>query len=106
MIETECERTVEKELRILKKCNHPNIVRCYGFFHNETNIYYILEYCPNGNLYTAIETNPLDEVTAATVCLCFNSFNQNSNLNIRKKFKIQSTSIRSQKRSSTFTPTK
>ena len=69
MIKTKCERTVVKELGIHQKCSHPNIVRCYGFFHNENNIYYILEYCSNGNLFKAIEDTPLNEVKAATVWL-------------------------------------
>lgn len=46
---------------------HPNIANNYGFFHNEIKIYFILEFCPNGNLFDKIADKPLDEPQAATV---------------------------------------
>ena len=30
--------------------NHPNIVKLYGFFHDEDNFYMMLEYCSGGHL--------------------------------------------------------
>lgn len=31
--------------------NHPNILKLYGVFHDKDNIYMILEYAPDGELY-------------------------------------------------------
>ncbi len=42
---------IERELRIHSALHHENICKCYGFFHNEENLYVALEYCPGGNLY-------------------------------------------------------
>lgn len=66
LIENGCESTVEKELDIHKSCLHPNIMKNYGFFHTENHIFYILEYCSNGNLYSKIGNGPLDEREGAT----------------------------------------
>ena len=43
----------------------------YGFFHTDFDIYFILEYCPKGNLYSQIEHTPLDESKAATVYIYY-----------------------------------
>ncbi len=67
LTKAKCETNVLKELKIHQKCSHPNIVGFYGFFYDETSIYYILEYCPNGNLYSLIKKMPLNEAKAATV---------------------------------------
>jgi len=42
---------MKKELEIQWRLNHPNIVRLYGYFYDEQNIYTVLEYCPGGNLF-------------------------------------------------------
>ena len=31
--------------------NHPNIVKLYGFFHDQDNIYLIMESCLDGQLF-------------------------------------------------------
>ncbi|RKP37096.1 kinase-like domain-containing protein, partial [Dimargaris cristalligena] len=38
------------EVAILKKLQHPNIVRYLGFVQTDANLYQILEYCENGSL--------------------------------------------------------
>src|SRR4051794_1866289 len=40
---------------------HPNILRMYGYFFDETRIFLILEYAPRGELY---------KVSKCNVCLC------------------------------------
>lgn len=35
--------------------NHPNILKLYGVFHDEENIYLILEYMEEGTLYSALK---------------------------------------------------
>ena len=42
---------MKKELEIQWRLNHPNIVRLYGYFYDEQNIYSVLEFCPGGNLF-------------------------------------------------------
>lgn len=34
---------------------HPNILRLYGFFHDEQRIYLLLEYAPGGELYRRMQ---------------------------------------------------
>lgn len=44
------EHQVRREIEIQSHLRHPNILRMYGFFHDDARIYLILEYAP-GNLY-------------------------------------------------------
>ncbi len=39
------------EIKIQYKAIHPNILKLYGFFDNEENIYLINEYANDGDLY-------------------------------------------------------
>ena len=34
---------------------HPNILRLYGYFYDETRVYLILEYAPKGELYKILQ---------------------------------------------------
>ena len=46
---------IEKE--IFRVCSHPNIVKYYGFYENETTFSIIEEYCPFGDLSTFLKEN-------------------------------------------------
>lgn len=46
------EHQVRREIEIQSHLRHPNILRMYGFFHDDARIYLILEYAP-GNLYSS-----------------------------------------------------
>lgn len=47
---------------------HPNILRLYGFFHDEQRIYLLLEYAPGGELYRRMQSEKtLRETEAAGV---------------------------------------
>lgn len=37
-----------------KLFSHPNIVRLYGYFHDQHNIYLVLEYAGQHDLYTVL----------------------------------------------------
>lgn len=37
---------------------HPNILRMYGYFHDDTRVYLILEYAPNGELFKELNRQP------------------------------------------------
>lgn len=59
---------VRHEITIQSSIKHPNILKLYGCFHDENNIYLILEYAPNGTLRREILRQPdkhLNEKTAA-----------------------------------------
>lgn len=34
---------------------HPNILRLYGYFHDSTRVYLILEFAPKGELYGELQ---------------------------------------------------
>ncbi len=47
---------------------HPNVLRLYGFFHDEQRIFLLLEYAPGGELYRRMQKEKiLDESEAAGV---------------------------------------
>lgn len=49
------EHQVRREIEIQSHLRHPNILRMYGFFHDEKRIYLILEYAANGTLFNALK---------------------------------------------------
>ena len=54
---------------------HPNILRLYGYFHDKSRVYLILEYAPKGELYKELQKQGrFDEKRAATVSLIEESF--------------------------------
>ena len=56
------------EIYILKKLDHPNILKIYEYFTNEKNWYFILEYVSGGELYDKIcEMNYYNENKAAII---------------------------------------
>lgn len=52
------EHQVRREIEIQSHLRHPNILRMYGYFHDEARIYLILEYAPGDTLYKALQTSP------------------------------------------------
>ena len=47
------EHQVRREIEIQSHLRHPNILRMFGFFHDESRIYLILEYAPGKDLKTS-----------------------------------------------------
>lgn len=43
-----------RELKIQTYCNHPNIIKNYGFFHDSENFFIIMELGCDGQLYDII----------------------------------------------------
>jgi len=61
------EHQFRRELEIQSHLKHPNILRMYGWFHDESRIYIILEYACYGELYKKLKkAGKLDEKTTAT----------------------------------------
>ena len=50
------EKMLEDEIRIMKQCNHPNIVKLFDDFHGDKEIYLVMELIPGGDLFDAIST--------------------------------------------------
>lgn len=46
--ETNIENQVRREIEIQMHLRHPNILKMYGYFHDENRIYLILEFAPKG----------------------------------------------------------
>ena len=55
-----------REVDIMYKIRHPNIVRLYTHFEDETNCYIALEYIKKGNLYSYTQSMPNKVLDAAT----------------------------------------
>jgi serine/threonine protein kinase len=51
LLEMHAESQLRREIEIQSELAHPNILRLFGFFHDEKRIYLILEYAPGGELY-------------------------------------------------------
>ena len=49
------------EINILKKIDHPNIMKIFEFYTSPSAYYLILEYCEGGDLYDFVKSNELSE---------------------------------------------
>ncbi|XP_019868843.2 aurora kinase A [Aethina tumida] len=49
---------VRREIEIQSHLRHKNILKLYAYFHDESRVYIILEYAPNGSVYKALQKQP------------------------------------------------
>ena len=62
------EHQLRREVEIQSHLRHPNILRLYGYFHDATRVYLILEYAPLGAVYRELQKlSKFDEQRTATV---------------------------------------
>jgi aurora kinase len=54
MLAAKCVHTLRREVEIQYHLRHKNIVRLYGYFHDAKNVYLILEFLQQGELYKAV----------------------------------------------------
>lgn len=54
------EHQLRREVEIQSHLRHPNILRLYGYFHDSSRVYLILEFAPKGELYSELQR-----------CVCF-----------------------------------
>jgi len=67
LIEAGLQHLVRREIENQRCLRHPNILRLYGYFHDETCIYLILEFAAEGELYKELQKNKaFDEKRSAT----------------------------------------
>lgn len=53
------EHQLRREIEIQSHLRHPNILRMYGYFFDETRVYLILEYASKGEMYKYLMAQPL-----------------------------------------------
>jgi serine/threonine protein kinase len=55
---------IQNEIKIHKRISHPNIVKFYNYFFDEGDLFLVLEYCSDGNLFQKIhqrkKSSPFD----------------------------------------------
>lgn len=60
------EHQLRREIEIQSQLRHPNIIRMYGYFYDNSRIYLILEYAARGELFKILrDAGRFDEETAA-----------------------------------------
>ncbi len=52
------EHQLRREIEIQSHLRHPNILRLFGWFHDESRIFLILEYAPRGEMYKILQKMP------------------------------------------------
>ncbi|XP_070574332.1 aurora kinase C-like isoform X2 [Ptychodera flava] len=61
------EHQLRREIEIQTHLRHPNILRMYGYFYDDTRVYLILEFAPRGELYKELQKcGRFDERRSAT----------------------------------------
>ncbi|XP_041375470.1 aurora kinase A-A-like isoform X2 [Gigantopelta aegis] len=53
--QTGVEHQLRREIEIQSHLRHPNILRLFGYFHDKTRVYLILEYAPRGEMYKELQ---------------------------------------------------
>ncbi|XP_041375627.1 aurora kinase A-A-like isoform X2 [Gigantopelta aegis] len=49
------EHQLIREIEIQSRLRHPNILRLFGYFHDKTRVYLMLEYAPRGEMYKELQ---------------------------------------------------
>jgi len=55
---SQVEHQLRREIEIQSHLRHPNILRLFGYFYDETRIYLILEFAPRGEMYKTLQKQP------------------------------------------------
>ena len=55
---SQVEHQLRREIEIQSHLRHPNILRMFGYFYDESKIYLILEFAPRGEMYKALQKQP------------------------------------------------
>lgn len=57
LVEGRVEKQTRREIEIQQNLRHPNILRLYGFFHDEKRIFLMIEFAGKGELYKQLAKN-------------------------------------------------
>ncbi|XP_076824536.1 aurora kinase C-like [Clavelina lepadiformis] len=67
LMKSNVEHQLRREIEIQSHLRHPHILRLYGYFHDDTRVYLILEYAPRGEMYKELQKKQrFSEETTAT----------------------------------------
>merc|ERR1712059_189157 len=55
---SQVEHQLRREIEIQSHLRHPNILRLFGYFYDDTRIYLILEFAPRGEMYKSLQKQP------------------------------------------------
>ena len=55
LLKSNVEHQLRREIEIQSHLRHPHILRLYGYFHDETRIYLILEFAARGEMYKELQ---------------------------------------------------
>ena len=56
-----------REIEIMYRVHHPNVVKLFGHFEDNKYCYFIMEYIPGGNVYNLVPKNGVKTVATKTV---------------------------------------
>ena len=56
-----------REIEVMYKLHHPNVVKLYGHFEDNNYCYFIMEYISKGNVYSLIPTDKKKRITSQVV---------------------------------------
>ena len=56
-----------REIEIMYRVHHPNVVKLFGHFEDANYCYFIMEYIPGGNIYSLVQKNSYRAVQTQTI---------------------------------------
>ena len=56
-LDLKAKRLMQREVVSMERLHHPNIIRLFQVIETFSNLYYIMEYAPNGELFARITEN-------------------------------------------------
>lgn len=65
LMQGQVEHQLRREIEIQSHLRHPNILRLFGYFHDQSRVFLILEYAAHGELYKHLRGGRFDEPRAA-----------------------------------------
>lgn len=62
--------SIQKEIAMLRDCNHPNVVRYYGSWRTADSLWIAMEYCAAGSVSDIMQVldSPLEEAVISYIC--------------------------------------
>ena len=60
-------RYFRREIEIMYRVHHPNVVKLFGHFEDNTYCYFIMEYIPGGNIYSLLPKNNIRTITTQQI---------------------------------------
>lgn len=58
---------IKREIKIQKKLHHAHVLRMLQYFEDNKNVYLVLEYAPNGSLFTYLKRRKKFQETEAFI---------------------------------------